>query len=136
MSMSHSPSGMSAARVGRVKLGNRKIFHTLSHLWSSGCGMIKPALYLFMWLSSFAACSALYQYRGQAHRQLHRKPFLPFFVLAAAVVFQCGSYSLLGLTAEFNESINNPGEQLISQLSGTRYPVVFQARAFSPPPTC
>jgi len=34
------------------------------------------------------------------------------------------------------ESINNPGEQLISQLSGTRYLVVFQARAFSPPPTC
>ena len=35
-----------------------------------------------------------------------------------------------------NESINNPGEQLIPQLSGTRYLVVFQARAFSPPPTC
>jgi hypothetical protein len=34
------------------------------------------------------------------------------------------------------ESINNPGDQLISQLSGTRYLVVFQARAFSPPPTC
>jgi hypothetical protein len=34
------------------------------------------------------------------------------------------------------ESINNPGEQLILQLSGTRYFVVFQAWAFFPPPIC
>ena len=34
------------------------------------------------------------------------------------------------------ESINNPGEQLIPQLSGTRFLVVFQVGALSPPPTC
>ena len=34
------------------------------------------------------------------------------------------------------ESINDPGEQLILQLSGTRYFVVFQAWAFFPPPIC
>jgi hypothetical protein len=35
-----------------------------------------------------------------------------------------------------SESINDLGEQLILQLSSTRYFVVFQAWAFFPPPAC
>ena len=34
------------------------------------------------------------------------------------------------------ESINNPGEQLIPQLFGTRYLAVFQSQVFPHPPTC
>src|SRR5215831_3673747 len=40
--MSQSSSGINAARVGRVKLGMRNIFHTVSHFCSSGCGMTSP----------------------------------------------------------------------------------------------
>jgi hypothetical protein len=37
---------------------------------------------------------------------------------------------------ESRKSLNDPGERLIVQRSGTRYCVVFQAWAFFPPPTC
>jgi hypothetical protein len=57
-------------------------------------------------------------------------------VFSAFALISVGLFiHLLGFTQPC-ESINNPGEQLISQLFGTCYLVVFQDRAFSPPPTC
>src|SRR5262249_51902662 len=54
-----------------------------SHFWSSGWGMIKPALYLFTCISSFAASPPVYQRSGQEHRHPPQETVSPFFVLAA-----------------------------------------------------
>ena len=40
------------------------------------------------------------------------------------------------LAAIMFESINNPGEQMRPQLSGTSYLAVFRAQVFPYPPTC